>query len=88
MSDGQIAALGSYTRLRRGTVPSVIIDGPKIDSLKIKRVLVREVTDALEKAYGLPRDIYVVLIKENSPENVGVGGRLVLDKIDRSAKKK
>ena len=69
-------------------MPSVIIDGPKIDSLKIKRVLVREVTDALEKAYGLPRDIYVVLIKENSPENVGVGGRLVLDKIDRSAKKK
>jgi len=69
-------------------MPSAIIDGPKIDSLEVKRVLVKEVTDALEKAYGLPRDIYVVLIKENPPENVGAGGQLILDKIDRTSKKK
>ena len=65
-------------------MPSAIIDGPKIDSLEVKRVLVKEVTDALEKAYRFPRNIYVVLIKENSPENVGVGGQLILDKINRT----
>jgi len=43
-------------------------------------VLVKEITDALEKAYKLPRQVYVVLIKENPPENVGSGGRLILDK--------
>ena len=60
-------------------MPNVKIDGPKID-VEIKRTLVKEITDALEKAYKLPREAYVVLIKENKPENVGVGGTLILDR--------
>ena len=56
-----------------------MIDGPKID-VEIKRTLVKEITDALEKAYKLPREAYVVLIKENKAENVGVGGILILDR--------
>ena len=59
---------------------NVIIEGPRIQDVEIKRVLVKEVTDALEKAYKLPRDVYVVTIKENLPENVGVGGKLILDR--------
>ena len=61
-------------------MPSATIEGPRIDNVQIKRVLVQEVTDALEKAYRLPRNIFVVLIKENPPENVGVGGKLIIDK--------
>jgi len=61
-------------------VPSVTIEGPKIEDVDVKRVLVNEITDALEKAYKLPREVYIVLIKENPPENVGVGGRLIIDK--------
>ena len=61
-------------------MPNVSIDGPKIDNVEIKRTLVREITDALEKAYKLPRDAYIVLIKENKAENVGVGGTLILDR--------
>jgi len=61
-------------------MPDVTVNGPIIEDVEIKRVLVKEITDALEKAYKLPRDIYVVLIKENPPENVGVGGVLILDK--------
>ena len=66
-------------------MPSANIEGPKIEDMETKRVLVKEITDALEKAYSLPRNVYVVLIKENPPENVGVGGELV---IDRHKKKK
>ena len=51
--------------------------------METKRVLVKEVTDALEKAYKLPREVYVVLIKENKPENVGVGGNLIIDRIKK-----
>ena len=47
---------------------------------KIKRILVKEITNALEKAYNLPREVYTILIKENPPENVGSGGILILDK--------
>ena len=51
-------------------MPNVTIDGPKIEDVEVKRVLVNEITDALEKAYKIPRNAYVVLIKENPPENV------------------
>ncbi len=61
-------------------MPNVMIDGPEID-VETKRTLVKEITDALEKAYKLPREVYVVLIRENKPENVGVGGSLILDRI-------
>jgi len=61
-------------------MPSATIEGPKIEDVEIKRGLVKEITDALEKAYKLPRQVYIVLIKENPPENVGSGGQLILDK--------
>ena len=60
-------------------MPNVIIDGPKIDNLEIKRILVKEITDALEKAYKFPRQAYIVIIKENPNENVAVGGKLIID---------
>ncbi|MFX0133966.1 MAG: 4-oxalocrotonate tautomerase DmpI [Candidatus Hodarchaeota archaeon] len=64
-------------------MPSVNIEGPAIEDVEIKRVLVKEITDAVEKAYKLPRDTYTVLIKENRAENVGVGGMLILDRIKK-----
>jgi hypothetical protein len=38
-------------------------------------------TDAAAKAYGLPRQAMVVVIKENSPENVGIGGELLANRV-------
>lgn len=61
-------------------MPSVVINGPKIDDIEIKRELVKDITDSLEKAYKLRREAYTVLIKENPPENVGSGGILIIDK--------
>ena len=61
-------------------MPSVTIEGPKIEEVEIKRELVKEITDALEKAYKIPREAYVIVIKENLPANVGVGGKLIIDR--------
>ena len=61
-------------------MPNITIEGPEIKDIGIKRTLVKELTRAAAKAYGLPEEIMVVLIKENRPENVGVGGRLIIDK--------
>ena len=47
--------------------------------VEMKRVLVEEITDALEKAYKIPREGYVVTIVENQPENVAIGGVLNID---------
>lgn len=60
-------------------MPIAKIEGPFI-SLETKRVLVKEVTDALEKAYKFPRAVYGVIIKENPPENVANGGELAVDR--------
>ncbi len=61
-------------------MPNITIDGPKLENLEAKRMLIKEITDAIEKAYKLPREHTVILIKENSPENVGIGGMLISDR--------
>ncbi|MFX1575353.1 MAG: 4-oxalocrotonate tautomerase DmpI [Promethearchaeota archaeon] len=61
-------------------IPNVTIEGPPIDDIEIKRQLVKEITNALEKAYKLPREVYTILIRENLSENVGVGGELLIDR--------
>ncbi len=61
-------------------MPVAKIDGPPLPIEK-KRVLIKEITDAMEKAYQYPRSVYGVIIKENSPENVGSGGIIIADKI-------
>ncbi len=64
-------------------MPSANIDGPKIEDVNVKRTLVKEITDALEKAYKFPRQAYVVLMNEHKPENVGVGGKLIIDRVNK-----
>lgn len=61
-------------------MPTATLEGPPIEDVEIKRNLVKEITDALEKAYKLPRQVFTVLIKENKPNNVGVGGTLIIDR--------
>ena len=61
-------------------MPNICIEGPIIKDLEKKRVLVEELTNAAVRAYGLSREAIVVLIKENPPENVGVGGKLIIDR--------
>ena len=40
----------------------------------------KEIPDALEKAYSLPKQTYIVLSKENFPGSVSVGGQLISGK--------
>lgn len=60
-------------------MPIVTIDGPKIDKEK-KRNLVQQVTQVVAKIYELPEDAITTVIKENPPENIGVGGKLIADR--------
>jgi len=61
-------------------MPTITVDGPPIKDLDTKRQLVQEMTEAAAKAYRLPREIIVVVIRENPPENVSVGGQLIIDR--------
>ncbi|NJE26038.1 4-oxalocrotonate tautomerase [Thermococcus sp. MV5] len=57
-------------------MPTIIIEGPPI-SVEKKRELVKRFTEVASEIYGIEH--ITVLIKENSPENVGINGELLLD---------
>jgi 4-oxalocrotonate tautomerase len=64
-------------------MPNANLDGPPIKDVDVKRTLVKEITDAMEKAYKFPRQAYVVTITEREPENVGIGGKLLIDMVKK-----
>lgn len=61
-------------------MPNITIDGLKLENLEVKRILIKEITDTIEKAYKPPREHIVVVIKKKLPENVGIGGILLSDR--------
>jgi len=61
-------------------MPIITLEGPKIIDLERRRSLIRELTDAAVKAYGLPQEKIIVILHENSREQVGVAGELLADK--------
>lgn len=61
-------------------MPIIRVDGPKVADVDKKRQFVKEVTNAATTLYGLPAQIMIVLFQENTPDNVGVGGQLLIDR--------
>jgi 4-oxalocrotonate tautomerase len=61
-------------------MPNITISGPKIQDLDKKRKLVATVTDAAVEAYGIAREHIVVVIEAHPPDDVGVGGTLIIDR--------
>ena len=60
-------------------MPVVTFEAAQL-SLKQKRQLVAEFTETAVRVTGLPREAIFVFLKENSADNVGVGGVLLCDK--------
>ena len=58
-------------------MPTIMVEGPPI-SVEQKRQLVKGLTEVAVKAYKIEH--ITVLIRENLPENVGVGGQLLADR--------
>ena len=61
-------------------MPTVIVEGPKIPIEK-KRQLVEGLTQVASEIYGIDKKHIIILIRENPPENVGVGGKLLSERI-------
>jgi len=64
-------------------MPTIQIDGPKIKSMEQRRQLVAKLSEAAAEVYGLAKEHMIVLIRENAPENVGVGGQLLADRLQK-----
>ena len=60
-------------------MPTIMVDGPPIKEIDRKRQLVKKLTEAAVEIYKIEH--IVVLIRENAPENVGVNGQLIADRV-------
>ena len=61
-------------------MPVITIEGPVL-SLEKKEKLVKEITQLASDIMEIPKDVYVVFIKENPYENMGQGGILISEKL-------
>lgn len=59
-------------------MPTITVDGPRIGDIELKRQLVKKLYDAAYEIYGIEH--IIVLIRENSPQNVGINGQLLVDR--------
>ena len=63
-------------------MPTIQFDGPKM-TREQKADLVASFTAAASRVTGIAKQAFVVYIRENEPENVGVGGELLLERKKR-----
>ena len=73
----RVAVNGDTNERSQAGMPTIIVEGPPI-GIEQKRELVKRLTEVAVKAYRIEH--ITVLIKENPPENVGVGGQLLADR--------
>jgi len=60
-------------------VPTIFFYGPKLDKNK-KRELAKSFTDKASELTGIPRSAFVVYFRGGDPEDVAVGGELLVDR--------
>ena len=60
-------------------MPHIIIDGPKLNKSQ-KAELVKAFTEIASKVTQIRAEAFTVTIRENEPENVGVGGQLLSER--------
>ena len=61
-------------------MPTIEVAGPSIADMDVRRALVRELTEAAAKAYAMPREKIIVMLREVKPDQVAVGGELISDR--------
>jgi 4-oxalocrotonate tautomerase len=66
-------------------MPTFFFYGPELDTEK-KRELIKTVTDKASELTGIDKSAFVVYLRPGSPDNVGVGGELLRDRMERESK--
>lgn len=60
-------------------MPVITLEGSKL-SKEQKSQLVKELTASAAKIMNVPEQAFIVLLKENEKENIGVGGQLISER--------
>ncbi len=62
-----------------GNMPFIQFDGPELSKEK-KAELVAKLTQASAEVLELPEQAFQILIRENSMDNIGAGGKLLSER--------
>ena len=63
-------------------MPTIFFYGPKLDKEKSKE-MIKSFTETASRLTGIEKSAFVVYLRESTPENVGVGGELLEDRLKR-----
>jgi 4-oxalocrotonate tautomerase len=63
-------------------MPTIFFYGPKLDTEESKE-MIKSFTETASRLTGIEKSAFVVYLRESTPENVGVGGELLEDKLRR-----
>ena len=65
-------------------MPAIFFYGPELNDEK-KKELIKSFTESASKLTGIDKSAFVVYLRPSSPDNVGVGGELLREKIQRES---
>jgi len=63
-------------------MPTIFFYGPKLDREESKE-MIKSFTETASRLTGIVKSAFVVYLRESTPENVGVGGELLEDRLRR-----
>ena len=61
-------------------MPAIFFYAPKLDKDK-SREMIKSFTETASRLTGIEKSAFVIFLRESGPENVGVGGELLEDKL-------
>jgi 4-oxalocrotonate tautomerase len=61
-------------------MPTIFFYGPELEVEK-KRGLIKDFTEAASKATGIDQSAFVVYLRNSKPDEVGVGGKLLSERM-------
>lgn len=63
-------------------MPTIFFYGPKLHKEK-SREMIKDFTETASRLTNIEKSAFVVYLRESTPENVGVGGELLEDRLKR-----
>jgi len=63
-------------------MPTIFFYGPELDNEK-KKELIKSFTETASKLTGIDKSAFVVYLRASLPDNVGVGGELLKERLER-----
>jgi 4-oxalocrotonate tautomerase len=63
-------------------MPTIFFYGPQLDDEK-KKELIKSFTESASKLTGIDKSVFTVYLRPSSPDNVGVGGELLKERLER-----